>query len=106
MPEPVDAVALKFGICAYIVLMVAAHWTAPSFGGKMAIIFWIVADYTSRQVDELPDKFGHPECKGPNGEKHAYCDKMMTIHATFIALAFIAYFTAPSGAASAKTKAQ
>ena len=75
---------IRYFAAAYNFVNVYFHWTKPTIGAFMGIVFWIVADITSRGTNYLenPSAMPHPECE--SGE--AFCAKVGGMHIFFLAL--------------------
>ncbi len=86
--------AVRYFAAAYNVCMVMALWTRPQMGAAMELVFWIIADVTTRGVDALPDNMGNPEC--PDGKSH--CAKVFSMHAAFAFLAILSWIFTPGPA--------
>ena len=96
---------IRYVAAAYNFVNVYFHWTRPTIGAFMGIVFWIVADITSRGTNflENPSALPHPECRDPQGHStgEAFCAKVGGMHVFFLVLNIVSLLFS-----AATTKAQ
>jgi len=97
---------IRYLAAAYNVVHVFFHWTTPAIGAASGIVFWIVADITSRGTTllENPSALPHPECKDATGEStgEAFCTKVGGMHFFFLALNVVSLLFSEASAAKAR----